>query len=185
MKLYTKGGDKGHTSLIGGERTSKCDLRVEAYGTVDELSAFTALLHDQIAERHNDISSAYTADLVEINRTLMSVEAILACGSESKGKIAPIPTEQIEWLEGRIDALQAATTPISYFTIPGGCSTVSLCHVCRTICRRAERAAIKAAEQYDTDSSALVYLNRLSDYFYALGRQLTECLKVEEILWRP
>lgn len=185
MKLYTKGGDKGHTSLIGGERTSKCDLRVEAYGAVDELSAFVALLHDRLAEHHNDISTPYTADLVEINRTLMSVEALLACGCDSKGKIAPIPTEQIEWLEGRIDALQAATTPINYFTIPGGCTTVSMCHVCRTVCRRAERAAIKAAEQFDAEPSALVYLNRLSDYFYALGRRLTECLKVEEILWRP
>lgn len=183
MKLYTKGGDHGRTSLIGGERVAKTDERVEAYGSVDELTAFAALLCDHIAE--TDAPATLTADIHRINSVLMSVEALLAVGEGGHDKVQPIAAEQIEWLEGRIDALQAQTKPITNFTIPGGNKVVSLCHVCRTVCRRAERAAIRAAQTHKVDESALVFLNRLSDYFYALGRALTDIYKVEEILWRP
>ena len=183
MKLYTKGGDHGRTSLIGGERVAKTDERVEAYGSVDELTAFAALLGDHIAE--TEAPAELTADIHRINSVLMSVEALLAVGEGGRDKVQPISAEQIEWLEGRIDALQAQTKPITNFTIPGGNKVVSLCHVCRTVCRRAERAAIRAAQTHEVDESALVFLNRLSDYFYALGRALTDIYKVEEILWRP
>ena len=146
MKIYTKTGDKGTTSLVGGERVFKTDERVEAYGSVDELAAFTALFCE---------------------------------------KVAPLAPEAVTWLEGRIDALQAAVPPIDKFTIPGGNAVVSMCHVCRTVCRRAERAALRADEKYGTDAEALMFLNRLSDYFYALGRMLTAHYEVDETLWIP
>ncbi|MBS6459690.1 MAG: cob(I)yrinic acid a,c-diamide adenosyltransferase [Alistipes sp.] len=183
MKLYTKGGDKGKTSLIGGERVAKTDERVEAYGSVDELTAFLALLGDSMAEK--DADAEYVADIHRINSILMGVEALLAVGEGGQDKVKPVSNEQTEWLEKRIDELQSRIAPITNFTIPGGCSVVSMCHVSRTVCRRAERAAIRAAQSQDIDTSALIFLNRLSDYLYALGRVLTEFFEVEEILWRP
>lgn len=183
MKLYTKGGDKGKTSLIGGERVAKTDERVEAYGSVDELTAFLALLGDSMAEKGAD--AEYVADIHRINSTLMGVEALLAVGEGGRDKVKPVSNEQTEWLEKRIDELQSRIAPITNFTIPGGCSVVSMSHVCRTVCRRAERAAIRAAQSQDINTSALIFLNRLSDYLYALGRVLTEFFEVEEILWRP
>lgn len=183
MKVYTKTGDKGMTSLIGGERVFKCDERVEAYGSVDELSAFVALLTDRLRPE------AELASLVEeLNRILsrlMTVEALLAAGEGGRDKVAPLAPECVAWLEGRIDAMQAALPPIDKFTIPGGHEAVSLCHVCRTVCRRAERTALRADQRYGVDASALVWLNRLSDYFYVLGRTLTAHYRVEETLWIP
>ena len=183
MKLYTKGGDKGRTSLIGGERVAKTDERVEAYGSVDELTAFVALLGDCIAD--TVAADKCSSDLRRINSVLMNVEAILATGDAGSDKVRPIEADRIAWLEQRIDDLQAQTRPITNFTIPGGNKIVSLCHVCRTVCRRAERASIRAAQSHKVDESALVFLNRLSDYFYALGRMLTEILDAKEILWQP
>ncbi len=183
MKLYTKCGDKGRTSLIGGERVCKTDLRVEAYGTVDELTAFMALLGDCIAA--DSRTAGLAEDIFRINSVLMGVEALLATGKGGEERVAPLAADAVEWLEGRIDALQAGVRPVTNFTVPGGCALVSQCHVCRTVCRRAERAALRAAESYTVDRSALIYLNRLSDYLYALGRLLTERLGVEEVLWKP
>lgn len=183
MKIYTRTGDKGMTSLIGGERVFKTDERVEAYGTVDELSAFVALLCDTIRD---DVQSAATVD--ELNRILsrlMTVEALLATGQEGGDKVAPLPAESIAWLEERIDAMQEALPPIDKFTVPGGHRAVSLCHVCRTVCRRAERAALRADHRYGVDPAPLAWLNRLSDYFYLLGRTLTSRYEVEETLWVP
>lgn len=185
MKLYTKSGDCGKTSLIGGTRATKNDCRVEAYGSVDELSSFTALLADMLAERHPDKCELLVDELRRITSVLMSVEALLAVGEDCKKEISPISKETIDWLEGRIDALQEECPPLTSFTIPGGCMLTSLCHVCRTVCRRAERAAVCAMQNYDIDQSALVWLNRLSDYFYAMGRVLTQRLGIEEMLWRP
>ena len=148
MKVYTKTGDKGMTSLIGGERVFKTDERVEAYGTVDELAAFTALLADNM--RGDAALASSVGDLNRILSRLMSVEK-----------------------------------PIDKFTIPGGNAVVSMCHVCRTVCRRAERAALRADARYGVDSTALVWLNRLSDYFYLLGRTLTAHYAVDEVLWIP
>ena len=116
----------------------------------------------------------------------MSVAGLLAVGRGGEGKLPDISPEAIEYLEGRIDAMQARVQPIDKFTIPGGHPTVSLCHVCRTVCRRAERASLRAAALHPTISAnTLAYLNRLSDYFYLLGRTLTEHYKVEETLWIP
>lgn len=183
MKVYTKGGDKGITSLIGGERVYKTDERVEAYGTVDELTAFIALLADRLCV---DSRFAGYADMLRcVESQLMTVEALLAVGEGGAGKVAPLKEDAAAGLEQAIDGMQEHLPAITKFTVPGGDERVSLCHVCRTVCRRAERAAIRAAQKYDIDAGAVVYLNRLSDYFYLLGRTLTEQLGVEEILWIP
>lgn len=183
MKLYTKTGDRGQTTLIGGERVSKCDVRVEAYGTVDELSANVALLTDMLREAEG--TEEYVADLVRVGSQLMTVAALLAVGSGGEGKVAEPSEQVVAELEGRIDALTARVKPITKFTIPGGNRTVSMCHVCRTVCRRAERAALRANEAHGVSAQALIYLNRLSDYLYVLCRALNEQFEVEEILWIP
>lgn len=183
MKVYTKTGDKGMTSLIGGERVFKCDERVEAYGSVDELSAFVALLADRL--RPDAALASHVEELNRILSRLMTVEALLATGEGGRDKMAPLAPESVAWLEACIDTMQAALPPIDKFTIPGGHEAVSLCHVCRTVCRRAERAALRADQRYGVDATALVWLNRLSDYFYLLGRTLTAHYRVEETLWIP
>lgn len=183
MKIYTKGGDKGRTSLIGGERVAKTDSRVEAYGTVDELSAFTALLADMLMEdeRFDDC----TDYLRRIESHLMTVASLLAVGEGGEGKVAMLKEASVEELEQWIDRLQEALPAIDKFTIAGGDRRLSMCHVCRTVCRRAERATLRADEQYGVAECAKVYLNRLSDLFYVLGRTITLRAEVEEILWRP
>ena len=183
MKVYTKTGDKGTTSLIGGERVPKCDCRVEAYGTVDELTAFTALLADKLQNDNN--YKAETDMLRRIESQLMTVAALLAVGEGGEGKVAKLNDESITALEQAIDAMQAALPQITKFTIPGGDERVSLSHVCRTICRRAERQALRAQESYEVEEQVIMYLNRLSDYFYLLGRTITHRSQVEEILWIP
>ena len=183
MKIYTKTGDGGTTSLIGGERVSKCDPRVEAYGTVDELMAFVALLTDTLVE---DVRTATFAEpLQRIESQLMTASALFAVGKGGEGKVAPIAEERVVELEEAIDRMQAEIPAITKFTIPGGHRAVSLSHVSRTICRPAARAALRAAENTAVDESVFRYLNRLSDYLYNLGRLLTERLRVEEILWIP
>lgn len=182
MKLYTATGDKGTTSLIGGQRVSKYDERVEAYGAVDELGAFAALLGDRM--RSDDRLADLVADIEAVSRDLMTVEALLA--SDGSSKDITLDVSRIAWLESRTDALQAEVPEIRTFTIPGGCETASLCHVCRTVCRRAERQAVRAASLHDNiRHEACVYLNRLSDYLYIAGRAVTTRLGATELQWRP
>jgi cob(I)alamin adenosyltransferase len=183
MKLYTKGGDRGRTSLIGGERVRKTDVRVEAYGTADELQANIAYLADRMA--HEATLLPYVDDCRKVCSLLMTSCSLLAIGDKCDYNIPQLTEQDIAWLESRIDALQEALKPLEYFTIPGGCELSSLCHICRTVCRRAERRAIEAAENYDIDRNVLVLLNRLSDYLYALCRTITERMGAEEVLWRP
>lgn len=183
MKVYTKGGDKGRTSLIGGERVLKNDCRVEAYGSVDELIAFTALLADKLASEEQ--FATIVAQLRHIESQLMSVAALLAVGEGGADKVGTLKADASQELEQAIDAMQEALPAITKFTIPGGDVRCSLCHVCRTVCRRAERAAICASQEYDVDRAATIYLNRLSDYFYLLGRTIAQMACVEEILWIP
>lgn len=183
MKIYTKSGDKGTTSLIGGERVSKTDLRVEAYGTVDELIAFSALLGDKIS---SETSLWQEVKMIQrINSRLMTLSALLAIGQGGEGKVPLLAEESIAQLEEWIDAMSTTLPPITNFTIPGGSELLSLTHICRTVCRRAERAALRAHEAYGVDSSALRYLNRLSDLYYTLGRNITHRLQLQEMLWEP
>lgn len=183
MKIYTKCGDGGTTSLIGGERVSKYDSRVEAYGSVDELMAFTALLGDMM--RGEVKLSAYVESIDRINSTLMSVASLLAVGEGGADKVAPLNGVKVAELEAEIDRMQALVQPITKFTIPGGCRVVSQCHVCRTVCRRAERAVLRASAEHGVACGVQEYMNRLSDWFYLLGRVLTEYFEVCERLWIP
>ena len=170
MKIYTKGGDQGSTSLIGGERVPKYDVRVEAYGSIDELSAQTAMLRDML--NGEDVTQLHT-------------ESLMALGHGSEDKVKDLNGADIGFLEKRIDEISAVLPPIERFTLPGGHIVVSQAHICRTVCRRAERQACRAAAQYPVSSNALMFLNRLSDYFYVLGRRLAMLLGAEEILWEP
>ena len=176
-KVYTKTGDKGTTSLVGGERVSKIDERVEAYGTVDELGSFTAYLSDHL--RSDEGLAEYLGDLDRVASQLMSVAALLAVGHGGEGKLPDISPEAIGYLEERIDAMQSRVRPITKFTIPGGHPTVSLCHVCRTVCRRAERrvVALRLDNALSNVNTAL-FLNRLSDLCWVLAR--FEALDVKE-----
>lgn len=183
MSVYTKTGDKGTTSLSSGERVSKYDIRVEAYGTVDELSAFLALLGDKM--RSHDTLRHHVTNIDQINRVLMAVEAHLAAGDNCKYPLPEVTDATIDILESEIDTMQDALPAIQKFTIPGGCKLSSLCHVCRTVCRRAERRAIVVTEEHTVDANVVRYLNRLSDYLYLLGRTLTVHCGAKEILWIP
>lgn len=183
MKIYTKCGDGGTTSLIGGERVPKSDLRVEAYGSIDELMAFTALLGDMMRDEVK--LEKYVESIDRINCALMSVASLLAVGKGGADKVAPLDKSKVTNLEEEIDRMQALVPPITKFTIPGGCRVVSQCHVCRTVCRRAERAMLRAGAEFGVDCETLAYINRLSDWFYLLGRVLTEHFAVCERLWIP
>ena len=181
-KIYTRSGDSGTTALIGGERVDKYDSRVEAYGTVDELGAHVALLTDLAAEAGHTDTVEF---LDEVAVRLMTIEAQLAVGLGFKGTLTKIDADDVERLESEIDRLTATLPPIKCFTIPGGAMLVSQCHVCRTVCRRAEREALRVRAEHSVDEALLCYLNRLSDYFYLLGRTITRITACEEILWIP
>lgn len=181
MKVYTKTGDSGTTALIGGTRVPKFHPRIEAYGTVDELVAFLGLLRDQ------DLQPYERDTIIFIQGRLMNIASILAADQTRASKI-PIPgiaDSDIVRIEKEIDRLDAQLQPLTLFVIPGGNQTVSFCHVCRTVCRRAERLAIKLAQEIPIPENATVFLNRLSDYLFVLSRKLAHDLKVTEVVWNP
>jgi cob(I)alamin adenosyltransferase len=180
MKIYTKTGDKGTTSLIGGKRVSKYHPRIEAYGTVDELISFIGLLRDQ------DINPDIKQILIEIQDRLMSCASILAADcTDCKIQIPSIIPEDSKKIELEIDKFEAQIEPLSSFIIPGGHQIVSLCHVCRTICRRCERIIIKLSEETPVPEDLIIYINRLSDFFFVLSRKMAKDLNVEQINWNP
>ncbi len=183
MKVYTKTGDKGSTSLIGGTRVPKFDDRIEAYGTVDELMAFTALLRDQ------SIDNRWKDSLADILDRLMSCASILATDcTDCKVKIPHIHESDIKDLEDQIDYITNQVDPLTSFVLPGGHQAVSLCHVARTICRRAERISIKVSEQTQRPinlENVIKYLNRLSDFFFMLSQQIAKDCKIQQIPWKP
>lgn len=181
MKIYTKTGDRGTTSLVGGQRVPKNHPRLEAYGTVDELMAQTALLRDNLPD--TEAMKPYRDDLLRILDHLMRAASYLATEGDAPKYLPPLGDDQVGFLESRIDAMQATLRPISTFTLPGGHPVVSLCHVCRTVCRRCERRTLTLAEEHAVPQSVMRYLNRLSDYFYTLGRKLTDEFHVKEIYW--
>ena len=179
-KIYTKGGDKGSTSLIGGTRVPKYHDRIEAYGTVDELCSYTGLVRDQ------NIGNHYKDILLIIQNRLFVIESLLAADSEeSAEKLPKIEEEDITLLEKEIDNMEEVLPALTSFILPGGHTTVSYCHITRTICRRAERLTIKLSEKFQIDELIIKYLNRLSDYFFVLARKLSNDLNAEEVLWKP
>jgi cob(I)alamin adenosyltransferase len=179
MKIYTRTGDKGTTALIGGRRVSKNHKRIEAYGTVDELMAFTGLLHSKVPEDYRQF-------LIEILDRLMTCASVLATDcTDCKVKLPEILESDIQKLENEMDSMDKTLKPLSHFVLPAGNEVVSYCHVCRTICRRSERLAISVSETESPCEMTVKYLNRLSDYFFVLSRMLTCELNVDEIIWLP
>jgi len=179
-KVYTRTGDKGITSLIGGKRVKKYNERIIAYGTVDELNAYIGLIRDSI----NDIQ--VQQQLVKIQHHLMAVGTELAIDEGfDKTKLSLIQEKHINYLENKIDEMEEYLPPLKNFILLGGHTTVSFCHIARTICRRAERETIRLAELFTIDDLTISYLNRLSDYLFILARKLSKDLNADEILWNP
>jgi cob(I)alamin adenosyltransferase len=180
MKIYTKGGDKGETSLLGGTRVPKYHERIEAYGTLDELNSFIGLLRDQVKDMHT------REILLDIQENIFVAESHLA--SDKPGNLQHLPKiseESIDLLEREIDMMNDKLPELKSFILPGGHPVVSYCHISRTICRRAERLTIKVKEKYEINNEIIKYLNRLSDYFFVLARKFSYELNAREILWEP
>lgn len=179
-KIYTKTGDKGTTALIGGTRVPKYHPRIEVYGTVDELNAFVGLLRDQ------DIDQHYKKLLIEIQDRLFTLESLVARGPDAKAANLPLLSDSdVELLEKEMDSMNERLPALTSFILPGGHAVVSYAHICRTITRRAERLLIKLAEENNVDAINIRYLNRLSDYFFVLGRMLAKDMNADEVTWKP
>ncbi|AMC09936.1 cob(I)yrinic acid a c-diamide adenosyltransferase [Lutibacter profundi] len=187
MKIYTKTGDKGKTSLFGGNRVPKYHLRIEAYGTVDELNSYIGLIRDQKIDKNT------STILLKIQHELFTLGAMLATPSEKKilknGKerlnISKINNTSVILLENEIDAMNEILPKMTHFILPGGHTTVSFCHIARCICRRAERIATQLSDESYVEEDILIYLNRLSDYLFVLARKLTIDNNAQEIRWIP
>jgi len=179
FRIYTKTGDTGETGLFGGSRVLKSHARVDAYGTVDELNAFIGLLHDSLDDE------PVRELLRQIQHRLFSIGATLA--SDPAGEYA-VPTDirdtDISLLENSMDAMDEHLPELKNFILPGGYPTVSLCHVCRTVCRRAERLVVALHEHDPVEPAVIQYLNRLSDYFFILARYLGHRAGAAEIIWK-
>ena len=181
MKTYTRTGDEGMTSLVGGLRVAKFDERVEAYGTVDELSAFVGVLYDQ-----EGVVTEIKEVLQTIQDKLFIIESHFAIeeGAEIRKMIPQLAVEDVSFLEQQIDKMNARLPELKSFIIPGGNLKASYAHVCRTVCRRAERQGWKLASQYDVDLNDLKYLNRLSDFFFVLARCFGNDENLCETCWK-
>lgn len=170
MKIYTKTGDKGTTSLVGGTRVPKTHIRLEAYGTVDELNSNLGLLITYLLDgKDKDF-------LQQVQDRLFAVGSHLATDREKMElkEASIISSEQVEMVEREIDRLDTLLPPLSAFILPGGSRGAALCHVCRTVCRRAERRILALAEQVEISSELLAYVNRLSDYLFVLSRKMNQ-----------
>ncbi len=178
MKIYTKSGDTGETSLRGGRRVLKSDQRLEAYGTIDELTAFIGLLRDQaLAEKISN-------NLIHIQDKLMVCASMLVADFEdSKSQLPALEDKDVSFLEHEIDAMSDLLPSLSTFILPGGHQAVSLCHIVRTVCRRAERRIIDLRQSHSVAEIVIRYINRLSDYFFVLSRLLSVDFQIDEIKW--
>lgn len=179
MKIYTKTGDKGSTALVGGTRVSKSNLRLECYGTIDELNSHLGLAADFLEDK------ALKQSFLEIQYRLFSVGADLANESDSRKKVPVIRTEDIEFLEKEIDTFNSELEAMKFFILPGGHKAASFCHVARTVCRRVERLTVRLAETEQVNEMNIKYLNRLSDYLFVAARKILKDNNIDEIPWKP
>jgi len=183
MKIYTKTGDTGKTSLLGGTRVQKHSQRIEAYGTADELNAWIGLLHTlKIKKRQKGL-------LIEIQDRLFTLGAQLALDPKkagtSKMKLPTLKEEDVLFLENEIDFMEERLTPMTSFVLPGGAKEVAYCHIARCVCRRLERHISDLSQQEQVDPLVLKYINRLSDFLFVLSRQFAVQLKAKETPWKP
>lgn len=181
MKVYTKKGDQGKTSLLGGTRVAKSDLRIESYGTVDELNSYLGLVRDSL-----------TNDLETVERIISIQDHLFVMGSQlandpenSKFEAPSLFQSDIDLLEKWIDLMDEQLEPMRNFILPGGSIAVSHCHVARCVCRRAERNVVRLAEVSKVESINISYLNRLSDYLFVLSRKIAKENNTKEIPWKP
>jgi cob(I)alamin adenosyltransferase len=187
MKIYTKTGDDGTTGLFGGTRVPKHHIRIESYGTVDELNSWLGLIRDQ------EIAEISKQQLTNIQAQLFTVGAVLATDPEKavlkngreRLNIPKISSSEIQFLEEAIDVMDTELPEMTHFILPGGHTTVSYCHIARTVCRRAERISTLLFENEPFDTEVLSYLNRLSDYLFVLARKLSKDLDAKEVKWIP
>jgi cob(I)alamin adenosyltransferase len=180
MKIYTKKGDQGQTSLIGGKKVPKDHLRIECYGTVDELnSCLGALLSMKVPDR------GARATLARIQDRLFVVGSLLACAPQAKMTLPKLDNQDVVLLEREIDRMTAQLPVLKSFILPGGSQAGAWAHVARCVCRRAERLAVSLSHQEKVDGLVIVYLNRLSDYLYVLARKINKDKASPEVLWKP
>lgn len=180
MKIYTKTGDKGLTSLIGGTRVPKHHLRIEAYGTVDELNSWMGMIRDQPLDDHS------ITTLLEIQDRLFTMGSLLSADPEkSKMKLPELSMADIELLEREIDRMDQHLPELKSFILPGGDAVISSIHIARCVCRRAERVVTHLSEESAVNENIAIYLNRLSDYLFTLGRFAAHLLNVAETPWQP
>jgi cob(I)alamin adenosyltransferase len=180
MKIYTKTGDKGFTSLIGGTRVAKHHIRIESYGTIDELNSYIGLIRDQdIAAHDKDV-------LKQIQDRLFTIGASLASDPEKSRIVIPdLTPDDIEMLEKEMDTISEQLPQLKHFILPGGNNAISFCHIARCVCRRAERITVHLAEESTVDEKVNIYLNRLSDYLFTLARKIGNDNKIPENQWLP
>lgn len=180
MKIYTRTGDKGKTSLLGGTRVSKSHLKIQAYGTIDEFNSYLGLLADQPVNKNR------VYFLRKIQDLLFTIGSILAKDpNKPKVKTPQISKKEITILEKEIDLLSEKLPEMKNFILPGGHQSVSICHITRCVCRRAERLVIELDQTEKLDDTIIKYLNRLSDYLFVLARKMSSELSVNEIPWKP
>jgi cob(I)alamin adenosyltransferase len=179
MKIYTKTGDEGTTALFGGKRVQKDDIRIEAYGTVDELNSFIGLLNASFQEATQNYF------LSEVQKRLFTIGANLASDPEKKMITPDIKNDDIQTLENAMDTMDQLLEPLKNFILPGGDTVIAQAHICRTICRRVERRVITLNNVSQVDPAIIIYLNRLSDYFFVLARYLSHRNNIAEIPWIP
>ncbi|MCU0441007.1 MAG: cob(I)yrinic acid a,c-diamide adenosyltransferase [Bacteroidia bacterium] len=180
FKIYTKTGDAGQTSLIGGVRVPKYHLRIESYGTVDELNSYIGVIKDSIQDEH------VHQLLYEIQDRLFTIGSVLASDPEkSKMKVPDLHEADVLLLENEMDMMDASLPPLKNFVLPGGLLASSFCHVARCVCRRAERLAVELQSETEVPAIITTYLNRLSDYLFMLSRKLVHDAGTAEVTWRP
>lgn len=180
MKIYTKTGDKGKTSLFGGTKVPKYNIRIDAYGTVDELNSYIGLIRDQDLDKHT------IEVLLEIQDRLFTLGSILATEpGNNKVKVPQVIIEDVLLLEAEIDKMNETLPEMRSFVLPGGHTVVSYCHIARCVCRRAERIVVELSENEDVKPEVVVYLNRLSDYLFMLSRKISVDFNANEIPWKP
>jgi cob(I)alamin adenosyltransferase len=182
IKIYTRTGDKGTTTLIGGTKVPKSHLRIEAYGTVDELNSYTGLCRDVLTDEKS------RAILLEVQDRLFTIGSSLACDpiKEPKMRIPDLKDEDVELLEKEMDRMNEDIPAMKSFILPGGHPTISQLHVTRCVCRRAERCCVRLElESLEVEPLIIKYLNRFSDYLFVLSRYICHQLNVAEIPWKP
>jgi cob(I)alamin adenosyltransferase len=182
IKIYTKTGDKGKTSLIGGTKVPKSDIRIDTYGTIDELNSWIGLVNDQLQD------AELQPELKEIQDRLFTIGSSLATDAqkEPKMKLPDLHQSDIEFLEKKIDLMTGELPEMKSFILPGGHTTVSFIHITRCVCRRAERLTVNMQQhELFVDEKVVQYLNRLSDYLFTLARYATKKLGSQEVAWKP